>query len=313
MDALDNADVSELTTVANKFYDEAQAATVGMLESAWKSGQALVKIKATLKHGEWMPWVKSNFHGSHITANEYMMLANSWSTMNLAGCASIGAALKAIRAENAKRKPRNTKTKTEREPVAFKRHERHDQVVELFDQGKTVAEIAEQTGMGTREKPGRQIRHILDREKIERQVKAESAEVAAPEWNSIPEPARVKLERAKVSIRKEAEREFVSEANRYKAECDAALARYKSEYKSELDAEYKRLYDLRKEDYRRYREVIEAQRASGVMSLRDYNIILSCLHPDSRISTSDEKLAAAFRLFNDPKVKVLLAKEDSSK
>ena len=91
----------------------------------------------------------------------------------------------------------------------------------------------------------------------------------------------------------------------YRAECDANVAAYKAA----LDAEYKRLYDVRNEDYRRYREVVEAQRARGVMSLRDYNTILSCLHPDSRKSASDEKLATAFQLLKDPRVKALLAKE----
>jgi hypothetical protein len=34
----------------------------------------------------------------------------------------------------------------------------------------------------------------------------------------------------------------------------------------------------------------------------DFNLIRSCLHPDSRASASDEKLAEAFRLFNEAKI-----------
>jgi hypothetical protein len=36
-----------------------------------------------------------------------------------------------------------------------------------------------------------------------------------------------------------------------------------------------------------------------VFTSDDFNLIRSCLHPDSRHSASDEKLAQAFRLFND--------------
>src|SRR5262245_29818320 len=39
-------------------------------------------------------------------------------------------------------------------------------------------------------------------------------------------------------------------------------------------------------------------RESGIMRLVNFKLIRSCLHPDSRKSASDEKLAKAFRIFN---------------
>lgn len=39
-------------------------------------------------------------------------------------------------------------------------------------------------------------------------------------------------------------------------------------------------------------------RESGIMRLVNFKLIRSCLHPDSRKSTSGEKLAKAFRIFN---------------
>jgi len=133
---------------------------------------------------------------------------------------------------------------------------------------------------------------------------------AAPiEWDTIPGNQREKLEHTKTSILKQLEREYhtrlLAEADQYRAECDAALA----EHKSKLDAEYKRLYDVRKEDYHRYREGIELQRAKGLITPDDYTLIRSCLHPDSRNAVTDGKLAAAFRVFNDSRIKVLLVKD----
>jgi hypothetical protein len=301
MDELNNADVEELTTVANKFYDEAQAATVGMLESAWKSGQALFKIKAKMKHGEWMPWVEANFHGSYQTANAYMTLASKFQTSrDLAQYTSVDAALKAIRAENTKKKP-----KREPKPAPLADNPVVEATIrDLEDKGEkySAPDVVDKCAAeGVQVSP----------DTVERKRKAIRAELSAPPvaYDSLPGKVAEKWDRCETTIRKKLEREFrtrlLFEAAQHKAKCDAAL----DEHKAALDAEYKRLYDVRKEDYRRFREMVEAQRANGLMSLRDYNTILSCLHPDSRVSVSNEKLAAAFRLFNDPKVKMLLARE----
>ena len=52
----------------------------------------------------------------------------------------------------------------------------------------------------------------------------------------------------------------------------------------------------------------EEPSAGGQITKAQYNTILSCLHPDSRKAVSAQKLAAAFRLFDDPKIKALLVK-----
>ena len=66
---------------------------------------------------------------------------------------------------------------------------------------------------------------------------------------------------------------------------------------------------MRDDERRRYQEGIEVYRAKGLITLDEYNVIRSCLHPDSRASVSDKKLAAAFRLFNDSRIKTLLVKK----
>ena len=201
--------------------------------------------------------------------------------------------------------PKITKTPDPNaEPTVYKRHDRHEEVVGLYEQGLSVGQIKEQTGMG------RQVRHILEREKIERQVSADSAPL---DWNTISGTAKTKLERAEKSIRRDLENNYRklldAERVKYRADCDAQVSAYKAAYKAEVDGKAARFNVMRDEERKRYQLGIEAQRANGVIELRDYNTILSCLHPDSRRSASDDKLAQAFRLFNNPLLKVLLVKE----
>jgi len=143
-------------------------------------------------------------------------------------------------------------------------------------------------------------------ERIEETAIAEAAPV---DWNTIPGNQRAKLDRAKASIRREVEKEFrtrlLAEQDQYRAEYDANVAAYKAE----LDAASQRERAHRDEERRVYKLGIEVARAKGLITLDDYNVIRSCLHPDSRASVSEEKLAAAFRVFNDPRIRALLVKE----
>jgi len=61
------------------------------------------------------------------------------------------------------------------------------------------------------------------------------------------------------------------------------------------------------ERYEEYQAVIEGRR--GFMTGRTFRLILSCLHPDSRKSLSDERLSAAFRAFQLLEKRVLDEKE----
>jgi hypothetical protein len=137
----------------------------------------------------------------------------------------------------------------------------------------------------------------------------ELAETTPIDWNTIPGNQRDKLERAKAFIRKQFEKEYrtrlLAEADQYRAECDANVAAYKAQLDARATAERAR----RDEEREIYKLGINVARAKGLITPDDYNVIRSCLHPDSRASASEAKLAKAFRLFNDPKVKILLVKE----
>jgi 16S rRNA G966 N2-methylase RsmD len=54
-----------------------------MVEHAIRAGDALVAVKAQLKHGEWLPWLDANFDGSERTARVYMQLAKRQTSATL--------------------------------------------------------------------------------------------------------------------------------------------------------------------------------------------------------------------------------------
>lgn len=286
---IEQADVDELITVANKFYDEAQAAATGMLESAWRSGEALVKIKATMKHGEWKPWIEANFHGSYDTASAYMRLASNIEHAELLKYDSIRAALKAI--------PPKSRPKGKSKVNAPTPNPKRPEMVDKAAQGKTVTEIAKEMGASPNT-----VRRELEREAIE--------EEAAPvDWDSIPGNQRDKLTRARESIRKELEREY---RTRLLAEVDQEKARLNDKfvtYMAKVDAEAEAQKAERNAAYERYQTAVAAYKAKGLIPVSDYRLLYRCLHTDTHASVSEEDLNRAFHIITDPKVKALLVKE----
>jgi hypothetical protein len=67
-----------LPALADELGQEVRAA-----EEAWRdavghairAGELLTEAKQLVKHGEWGPWLKANYHGSERTARLYMRLA----------------------------------------------------------------------------------------------------------------------------------------------------------------------------------------------------------------------------------------------
>lgn len=145
------------------------------------------------------------------------------------------------------------------------------------------------------------------RSHVEGQIKAEAE--AAPDYATAPMSAQAKVDAMVRRRTKELEKQFhtrlLAEMDQYRARCDANVATHKAK----LDAETERERALRDEERERYKLGIEVQRAKGLITPADYDLIRSCLHPDSRLSVSDEKLATAFRVFNDSRIRTLLVKE----
>jgi len=180
-------------------------------------------------------------------------------------------------------------------------HKKRDEMLDLAMQGLSTPAIAEKVGLSPAF-----VRHELEQESIKLAAEAEAAPV---DWKTIPGGTQARLDRAKGTIRRELEKEFqtrlLAELDQHRAKLDADFAAHRAAYDKQNDA----IKAMRDEERRRYNEGIEVYRAKGLITPDEYNVIRSCLHPDSRASVTDAKLAMAFRLFNDSRIKTLLVKE----
>lgn len=108
---LEQADLGELAAIANKFHEQVEESGRSMLQAAWNAGQALLNAKVLCEHGDWIPWVEANFHGSLRTAQVYMQLANAQTSAHLESGTSIDSALDSIRDQAAPPKAKRGKGK----------------------------------------------------------------------------------------------------------------------------------------------------------------------------------------------------------
>lgn len=92
-----NLDLATLADEANRYHDAAHNACRGMLQAAWNAGTALNAAKELCEHGEWLPWLKANFHGSERNAQNYMRIAKNAASADLASSKeSIDKVLKSL-------------------------------------------------------------------------------------------------------------------------------------------------------------------------------------------------------------------------
>jgi hypothetical protein len=106
------------------------------------------------------------------------------------------------------------------------------------------------------------------------------------DWASLPGTAAKKAETMRRQIRRELEAEFEP--------------RVQAEVEARVGAANKRMREM----YDAIQRFHSAER-TGILTRADYDLIRSCLHPDSRASASDQKLAKAFRVFNEAKITLM--------
>jgi hypothetical protein len=109
------------------------------------------------------------------------------------------------------------------------------------------------------------------------------------DWASLPGTAQQKLETMRRQVRKELELEFEP--------------RVQAEVQNRVKFARKRIDQMELES----RRVLDARK--GILSRANYDLIRSSLHPDSRLSITDEKLAEAFRIFNEAEILFLNEKD----
>jgi hypothetical protein len=110
-----------------------------------------------------------------------------------------------------------------------------------------------------------------------------------------------------IAIRQE-RRKLESELKAHVATENLRIAKMISEFELRVETEIERRVQERIiplwENNRAYlKKMRDAHR--GLMTKQEYNLITSCLHPDSRASVSPDRLAEAFRLWKDKEVPLL--------
>lgn len=265
---------------------EEQAATwaADSLRDRWEFGRMMLSERGTTKAGapsKQLPnglldkLVKAT--GKSQTQLQYRMqfaeqyptedeLSHAWDTLKWESWRDVIASLP---------KPKPAQSKSRTSPP--KPHKERKTMVELAEEGESAEEIAEAVGSSKHT-----VRRELEREAIEQAAKSEAVEIS---WASAPGTAKDKLERLEKRLQREFDQRVTEAANK---ETERYLEFWLSQYRQTW-AELERV----RKSHR------------GAFTRDDYNMIRSCLHPDSRLSVSDDKLAEAFRLFNEANIELI--------
>jgi hypothetical protein len=82
VDRIGHAPLDRLASEANAAYRDSRTSMTKACHQALACGQALLKAKAQLPHGQFLPWLAKNFEGSQPQAWRYMKLAANYSHVN---------------------------------------------------------------------------------------------------------------------------------------------------------------------------------------------------------------------------------------
>lgn len=111
-----------ITGAADEINHEHELCLLGQkdaVEHAFRCGYLLSEQKASLEHGEWLPWVMMNCRFSDETARKYMLLSsNSNRGWNLSDVTSIRSALRLLSAPEKKKEAPKEEPKVEVNPFS---------------------------------------------------------------------------------------------------------------------------------------------------------------------------------------------------
>ena len=155
--------LKDIAKDANREWDLFQTESHNAVQRAVKCGKLLVEAKERVEHGDWLPWLQANFHGSERHARVCMQLVKS---ADSADFESISEGLRAIaKAAEPEPEPR-TSTKDVRnllqrvsqetgeiiidatvvedniDPRFLKARNDFQRVVELMDEAATLSEVS---------------------------------------------------------------------------------------------------------------------------------------------------------------------------
>jgi predicted ArsR family transcriptional regulator len=177
-------------------------------------------------------------------------------------------------------RPKGSKQTKPKTDIPLKPHYSEAQVIALADKGLSDKEIATETSIGAR-----QIRHIIDGER-----KAREGAARAIDRSELSMTAQEKLDAVIKQYQRELNQKFET--------------RVRDDCKRWLD-------EISLPHYLKQLEQLERRISNrqGIMNKVTFDAVRRCLHPDSRATVSEERLAEAFRLFNSLEKLVLNEKE----
>src|SRR5918995_7176270 len=77
-----SVDLAALAEQINAEHRACEEAAVSAVQHGTRAGEKLAQVKASLKHGEWLPWLEKNFEGTPRTAQVYMRLYDRRGELN---------------------------------------------------------------------------------------------------------------------------------------------------------------------------------------------------------------------------------------
>ncbi len=76
--AVESISGAKLVEVIHAEHEAAIHKARDAIEHARRCGEMLIKVKSSLKHGGWLPWLNANITFSESTAQRYMQVASRW-------------------------------------------------------------------------------------------------------------------------------------------------------------------------------------------------------------------------------------------
>ncbi len=113
--AIATASLADYAAVINDEHRAAYGCAQQAIEHARVAGEHLLKAKAALKHGEWLPWLAANVEVSESQAQRYMKVAQNWSTLESKQGALSGLTLEKALDALAKPKQETAKSRVTRD------------------------------------------------------------------------------------------------------------------------------------------------------------------------------------------------------
>lgn len=118
MNRVTTASLADYAAVINDEHRAAYGCAQQAIEHARIAGEHLLKAKAALKHGEWLPWLAANVEVSESQAQRYMKVAQNWTAISRAGGMSeltLRGALDSLSKSTPKQAAEPTKSRTVRD------------------------------------------------------------------------------------------------------------------------------------------------------------------------------------------------------